>query len=156
MNVDGVIALVPIVKSLYEAVGHGDVEAVGVHLAEDVAWEVSTESATLPWAPFRSGRDSVAESFQPISGLEVRMLPRTFLQSDDTVAVVIGFETVLPPAAGASESILYRWDEVHQWRFNGAGLVSLFRQRHDRRPQGLVSAGRGRVIPFSPDGDDDR
>ena len=151
MNVDGVMTLVPIVKSLYEAVGHGDVQAVVVHLAEDVAWEVSTESATLPWAPFRSGRDSVAESFQPIAGLEVRMLPRTFFQSDDTVAVLIGFETVLPPAAGASESLLYRWDEVHQWRFNDDGLVSLFRQRHDRRPQGLASAERGRVIPFTPD-----
>jgi hypothetical protein len=73
--------------------------------------------------------------------------PRSFFESDDTVDVIIGFETVLPPAAGEVEGRVYRWDEVHQWRFNGEGWCrasadATTRGRRDSRRSDAVASSR--------------
>ena len=126
------------VGQIYEAFGRGDVPAILEHLAEDVEWEYGVNSTDVPWLQPRRGRQEVPKFFEALgSALEFhRFVPKTFLESDDVVVVLIDLEaTVKATGRGILEE-----DEVHIWRFEG-GQVVQFRHRADTHQQLLAYQG---------------
>lgn len=137
------------VEALYAAVARGDLDAVRAALADDVRWECASESAALPWLPLVQGRAAVAEGFQQSHGVRVRFSPAPYLESADTVAVHVRCEAVVSGGSPGGADWQHRWDEVHQWRFNSEGQVSLLRQRSDTKTRTPAGVEAHRVLPFT-------
>jgi ketosteroid isomerase-like protein len=117
-----------VVGQIYEAFGRGDIPAILEHLAEDVEWEYGVNSTDVPWLQPRRGRQEVPKFFEALgTSLEFhRFVPKTFLESDDVVVVLIDLEATVK----ATGRRILEEDEAHIWHFEG-GQVVRFRHRAD-------------------------
>jgi hypothetical protein len=117
----------PTVQNIYAAFGQGDVPKILASLSENVEWEYGGLSE-VPWLAPREGRAGAGEFFQSLSALEItRFNPRTFLESGNTVVVLIELEFTVK----ATGRKVVEEDETHIWHFGPDGLVSRFRHRVD-------------------------
>ncbi len=119
---------VEVVGRIYEAFGRGDVPAILEHLADDVEWEYGVNSTSVPWFQPRRGRQEVPKFFEALGGaLELhRFVPKTFLQSEDVVVVLVDFEATVK----ATGRRIIEEDGAHIWHLEG-GRVVRFRHRED-------------------------
>ncbi|MBK9308808.1 MAG: nuclear transport factor 2 family protein [Nitrospira sp.] len=129
-DVMGAKAVTPLdtVKEIYASFGEGRIEAILSKLSEDVEWEYSNSSTSVPWLQPRTGRQNVAAFFQSLAAIDMkRFLPHTFLDGGQVVVVLLDVEfTVRATGAQVVET-----DEIHVWRFNAQGLVSRFKHGVD-------------------------
>jgi len=116
------------VKGIYTSFGEGRIEAILSKLSEDVEWEYSNGSTTVPWLQPRRGRDNVVGFFQSLAAIDIkRFVPHTFLDGGQVVVVLLDVEfTVRATGAQVVET-----DEIHVWRFDAQGLVSRFKHGVD-------------------------
>ena len=122
--------LVEKVQSIYAAFGRGDVPAILEHLSPEVEWEYATGvDHGVPWLRPRRGRDGAAAFFAAAGAeLEFRAFsPHTFVQGPSLVIVLVDLEVVVRKTGRA----LAERDELHLWRFDGAGRVVGFRHGVD-------------------------
>jgi ketosteroid isomerase-like protein len=133
-------AHVEAVKSLYEAFGRGDVQAILDLLSEDVSWEPWGDSfahrAGVPWLEPRTGREGVAEFFGIVGQFDIAefsVLDVTAGEKQVAAEIVIEAAT---PAGGR-----YRDEELHLWTFDGDGKVC--RMRHYVDTAKHIAAAQG-------------
>jgi ketosteroid isomerase-like protein len=118
------------IGKIYEAFGRGDVPFILSQLADDVAWESwadnSAQKAGVPWMQGGTGRDAAGAFFQAIAS----WVPSKF----EVVSVAEAGNTVFAEieagfTVGNGKS--FEDNEIHLWKFNEAGQVSLFRHYLD-------------------------
>lgn len=116
------------VKEIYALFGEGRIEAILSKLSENVEWEYSNSSTSVPWLQPRKGRDNVVGFFQSLAAIDMkRFVPHTFLDGGQVVVVLLDVEfTVRATGAQVVET-----DEIHVWRFDAQGLVSRFKHGVD-------------------------
>lgn len=116
------------VREIYTLFGEGRIEEILSKLSENVEWEYSNGSTTVPWLKPRKGRDSVTGFFQSLAAIDMnRFVPHTFLDGGQVVVVLLDVEfTVRATGAQVVET-----DEIHVWRFDARGLVSRFKHGVD-------------------------
>jgi len=112
---------------MYTAFATGDLPRILSGLSEDVEWQYGGTQA-VPWLAPCTGRSAVAEAFKNNAKyVEIKMKPKTFLESDRLVVVVLDAELVVK----SNGKLILEEDAAHIWRFNEAGLVTRFRSRAD-------------------------
>jgi hypothetical protein len=111
------------VKSLYEAFGAGDVEAILDRLADRVEWGASAAEDFAPWYGTRTNRDEVAKFFADLGGATdvEEFTPRAFAANDDDEVLVLIHFRFTVKATGRSADM----DLFHYWRFRD-GKVEVF------------------------------
>lgn len=118
---------IEVIHRIYDAFGRGDVPAILAHLADDVQWEYGVNSTDVPWLQPRRGRQQVAQFFETLAGWQMhRFVPKTFLQADNLVVVLIDLEATVR----ATGMRIVEEDEVHIWHVRD-GQVVRFRHRAD-------------------------
>src|ERR1051325_5026289 len=111
------------VRNIYAAFQRQDITTILNHVADDVEWEYSTETADVPWLKRRRGRDEVPGFFASMSGFELhRFQPKVFLGNDNVVVVLIDVDLTVK----ATGKRIIEEDEVHIWHFDPQGRVTKF------------------------------
>ena len=118
------------VAEIYAAFGRGDVPAILVRLADDVAWEQWPDNAAqragvAHLAP-RRGRAEVAGFFELVGSwtvLDFAVLD--VLAGDRQVAAEVRVDFALPGGGRLTD------EEMHLWSFDDAGRVVRFRHYVD-------------------------
>ncbi|GKS64434.1 hypothetical protein YTPLAS72_17380 [Nitrospira sp.] len=81
------------VKEIYALFGEGRIEAILSKLSENVEWEYSNSSTSVPWLQPRKGRDNVVGFFQSLAAIDMkRFVPHTFLDGGQVVVVLLDVE----------------------------------------------------------------
>jgi uncharacterized protein len=116
------------VQDVYDAFGKGDVPRILGHLSENVAWEYGAGVSDVPWLQPRAGKEGAAAFLSSLTDLQFeRFEPKTFLESNDLVVVLLDIEaTVASTGRRISEE-----NQVHLWHFGKDGRVERFRHRVD-------------------------
>ncbi len=124
MNVDDNIKTI---RTIYEAFGRGDVEAIIASLADDVDWAAEASGTAAPWYGVCRGPGQVAEFFSEFaSTMEVSdFTPTVYAGSGDDVLTVVRF-------AGTSRATGRRvaMDLHHHFRFRD-GRIAFYRGTED-------------------------
>ena len=111
-----------LVRSVYEAVGRGDVPAAFANMSEDVDWY---ECEGLPYGGHYRGPGQVGERvFGPLYAdfPDFSVTPEEFLDQDSTVAVVVRYRgTSEHTKASLDQPAVHLWDVRH-------GEIVRFRQ----------------------------
>ena len=81
------------IKSVYEAFGRGDVEAILATVTDDVDWATETTSDGAPWYGMRTGKSGVASFFEDFGKtMDVEHFePLAFAADGDDVMTVVRF-----------------------------------------------------------------
>ncbi len=119
------------VQGVYAAFGRGDLPAILECLADDVVWDNSgVASRECPWNGEFNGKANVPGFFAAVGenlDFEVGTFePRTFVESGNTVAVVLRLESQLRTNGRRLEN-----DSVHVWTFDDSGLISRYQHFND-------------------------
>ena len=119
------------VREIYTAFGQGDVPAILSRLGDDVVWDNSgVASRDCPWNGNFRGKANVPEFFAAVGenlDFEVGVFePRTFVESGNTVAVVLRLESELRKNGKRLAN-----DAVHIWTFDDQGLVTRYQHFND-------------------------
>ncbi len=124
------------VKSIYEAFGSGDVDAILDTLADEVDWAAEADSDAAPWYGVRRTREEVAGFFQSL-GESVEVLdfqPLAFTTSDDEVMVLLTWKA-RAKATGREMSMNLH----HYWHLTN-GKVDKYRGTEDTAQTAAVLA----------------
>lgn len=119
------------VQELYAAFNRGDVPTILSLLTDDVVWDNSgVASRECPWNGNFSGKANVPGFFAAVGenidfGVGV-FDPHTFVESGNTVAVVLRLESELRKNGKRLAN-----DSVHVWTFNADGLVTRYQHFND-------------------------
>jgi hypothetical protein len=114
-----------VVKSVYEALGHGDMAGVLGAMADDIAWY---EAEGMPYGGLYHGKDAVVENvLGPITRdiPNFAVTPEEFIASGDTVAVVVRYT-----GTGKDTGKALDLPVVHVWEVRD-GKLAQFRQFAD-------------------------
>jgi ketosteroid isomerase-like protein len=123
------------VKSIYEAFGRGDVEAILATLDEQVTWDTQYAEPAAPWLEPRVGRASVAGFFAALAPMDISQFePHTFLADGDRVLAVIAIEA---RTGGEKHTIP---NEGHLWTFGPNGLVVDYQHLTDTATHARLAA----------------
>jgi uncharacterized protein len=122
----------PLVQSIYEVFGKGDVPAILDLLAEDVEWESwadnSAVKAGVPTMVPRHGKADVVKFFETAGQMDITDLQiLNMMEGGNEVAVEFVLEANLPTWGGGH----YRDEEIHLWTFNDQGKVTRLRHYTD-------------------------
>lgn len=116
------------VQQIYASFGAGDIPAILAQLADDVDWEYSAHDTAVPWLQRRRGRDAVTGFFESLGAIEFnKFAPKEIIDGGDVVVALIDIELRVK----ATGKRIAEEDEIHVWRFNGAGKVARFRHGAD-------------------------
>jgi hypothetical protein len=115
------------VKSVYEAFGRGEVEAILATVADDVDWATETTSDGAPWYGVRSGKAGVASFFEDFGKtMEVEHFePLAFAADGDDVMTVVRF-VARSRETGRSASM-----DLHHWFRFRDGKIARYRGTED-------------------------
>jgi uncharacterized protein len=119
------------IRDLYAAFLRGDVATILAHLADDVVWDNSSVGSNeCPWNGNFSGKANVPGFFKAVGdsldfGAGV-FNPHTFVESGNTVAVVLSLESRVKKNDRRVKS-----DAVHVWTLDDAGLVTRYQHFND-------------------------
>lgn len=116
------------VRDIYTAFGRGDVAAITERVADGTRWDFSVEKDGVPWHRPITGKAELPAFFQAFGGsVSVeRFEPHSFVASGDSVVVGVSIAyTVL----GTGKRVAM--EQVHWWRFDGAGKVAALRHFED-------------------------
>lgn len=117
------------VRSIYEAFGRGDLNAILEHMSESVDWDYAYESSQIPYLAHRKGREGVAAFFQALGGAVdlTKFAPHTLVEGPGVVVVLVDAELVVK----ATGKRIVEKDETHVWHFDKSGRVARFRHCAD-------------------------
>ena len=121
-------ANVETVRSMYEAFGRGDVEAILAQLTDDVDWAVDADTESAPWYGARQGKDAVRGFFEGIAktGQVKEFTPLSFASNDDgDVHVFLRYAFT---ASATGEDVAMNLH--HYWKFSD-GKVCFLRASED-------------------------
>ncbi len=120
---------IEVIRSMYEAFGRGDMDAVLVDVADEVEWISVTETPnpTVPWYGSYRGKGDVPRFFKEIgSNVEVtEFAPLSFTSNETDVMVALRW-AITVRATGKSASL----HMLHWWRF-AEGKVVFVRTAED-------------------------
>ncbi|WP_042371517.1 nuclear transport factor 2 family protein [Streptacidiphilus neutrinimicus] len=125
MSADSNIATI---KSIYEAFGRGDVQAILDGLSDDVDWAAEAASeGGAPWYGVRTGKDEVRSFFEDFgSSMEVdEFTPVTFAANDTEVMTVVRLKAH-HRANGRRVAM-----DLHHWFTFRDGLIVHYRGTED-------------------------
>lgn len=126
------------IRQLYEMFGRGDLPGILEMLAEDVEWDYGLTAAGVPWLEPRRGRAGARQFFEALAAFDLhRFQPKTFLQSGNTVVVLIDVELTVK----ATGRRVVEEDEIHIWRFDEAGRIARFTHKLDTHQHWLAVRG---------------
>ncbi len=119
------------IQNLYAAFGRGDIATIIGQLDEDVVWNNSgVASKECPWNGNFNGKANVPGFFKAVGenlDFETGVFePRTFVESGNTVAVVLRLESTLKKNGKQLKN-----DSVHIWTLNDKGLVKRYQHFND-------------------------
>ena len=115
------------IKSVYEAFGRGDVEAILATVTDDVDWATETTSDGAPWYGVRTGKSGVASFFEDFGKtMEVdHFEPVAFAADGDDVMTVVRF-VARSRETGRSASM-----DLHHWFHFRDGKIARYRGTED-------------------------
>lgn len=116
------------IKTIYEAFGRGDVDAILANVTDDVDWSNEAANSELaPWYGPRKGKDEVARFFEEIGGgIEVsEFTPLTYAATENEVLTLVRF--AFKPRTIGKEAAM---NLHHYWRFRD-GKVEYYRGAED-------------------------
>jgi ketosteroid isomerase-like protein len=115
------------IKSVYDAFGRGDVDAIIAVVAADVDWGSDTASDAAPWYGSRRGTDGVASFFTDFgTAMEVEeFTPLTFAANGDDVLTVVRFRA-RSRATGKVAAM-----QLHHWFHFREGKIDYYRGTED-------------------------
>jgi ketosteroid isomerase-like protein len=115
------------IKSVYDAFGRGDVDAITAAVATDVDWGSETASDAAPWYGRRRGTDGVAGFFTDFgTAMEVEeFTPLTFAANGDDVLTVVRIR-VRSRATGKVATM-----QLHHWFHFREGKIDYYRGTED-------------------------
>ena len=115
------------VKSVYEAFGRGDVDAIIAAVSDDVDWGSDTASDAAPWYGSRRGTDGVASFFTDFgAAMDVEeFTPLTFAANDDDVLSVVRFRA--RSRATGKTAVM----QLHHWFHFRDGKIDYYRGTED-------------------------
>jgi ketosteroid isomerase-like protein len=78
-------------KDMYEALGHGDIEAILERVTDDVDWSTDAAVNSAPWYGQRHGKEEVRGFFEAIgkTGPITEFTPLSFASNDDGDVMVL-------------------------------------------------------------------
>jgi uncharacterized protein len=108
------------IKSVYEAFGRGDVDAIIAAVSADVDWSSDTASDAAPWYGPRRGTDGVASFFSDFgAAMEVEeFTPLTFAAGGDDVLTVVRFRARSRATGKVAEMQLHHWFQFRDGRID--------------------------------------
>jgi uncharacterized protein len=116
------------IKTVYEAFGRGDVDAIAAAVTDDVDWASDTASGAAPWYGVHTGKAGVGSFFEQFGkAMEVEdFTALTFAtNADGDVLTVVRF------AARSRETGKRAAMQLHHWfRFTN-GKISYYRGTED-------------------------
>lgn len=105
-------------RTIYEALGRGDVSAILDKPDDAVEWETQAPVPTVPWLQSRRGKANVVGLFEAVAQLRItRFEPHTIFDGGDRVFVLIAFE-----ATNGGKNYSFP-NNGHLWQFTSAGKV---------------------------------
>lgn len=116
------------IKTMYEAFGRGDVDAILDLVTDDVDWATGAAIPSAPWYGPRHGKDGVRSFFEALgrTGPVTDFTPLSFTSNDDgDVMVIIRYAFTVTATGKDVEMHL-----LHYWRFRD-GKVSYVRSAED-------------------------
>jgi ketosteroid isomerase-like protein len=99
------------VKTVYEAFGRGDVDAIVATVTDDVDWGSDTGSGVAPWYGSRRGPSGVTAFFADFgAAMEVEeFTPLTFGANADDVLTVVQFRARSRATGKVASMQLHHW-----------------------------------------------
>jgi ketosteroid isomerase-like protein len=100
------------VKSVYEAFGRADLDAILAVVADDADWGTDTSSSEAPWWGIRTGKEAVAQFFVDLGKTTetIEFTPLAFAANDDgDVMTVVRFATRMRETGKTAEMNLHHW-----------------------------------------------
>ena len=115
------------IKSVYEAFGRGDVEAILATVTDDVDWATESTSDGAPWYGVRTGTAGVASFFEDFGKtMEVEHFePLAFAADGDDVMTVVRF-VARSRETGRTASM-----DLHHWFHFRSGKIARYRGTED-------------------------
>jgi ketosteroid isomerase-like protein len=116
-----------IVRTIYDAVGRGDVVAILDRVTDDVDWSAEAAGHAAPWHGPRTGKTGVASFFSDLAtSIEItEFTPHSFAAGDNNVHLLVRW-TFRSTATGRQASMTMH----HYWRLRD-GKVEYFRGNED-------------------------
>ena len=116
-----------IVKSMYEAFGRGDIEAILNKMADDVEWKSSPESKTIPTGGTFRGRAGVASFFQKVAATVNfdAFMPEKYVEQGD---IVVALGTYTGRSKPLNKKFTSPWAMVFTFR---GGKLARFEEHLD-------------------------
>ena len=117
------------IRSMYEAFGRGDINAILEPLAQDVQWDCDRAPNDVPWLQPLRGRNEVPKFFAALRDhLDLRRFePKLILESGNTVLVLYEVEAY----ARSTGRRIPESQAAHVWQFDQAGRVSSYKNAVD-------------------------
>ena len=117
------------IRTLYEAFGRGDINAILERLAPDVQWDCDRGPNEVPWLQPLRGRHEVPKFFAALAEhLELRRFePKVILESGDTVLVMFQYEGIVRRTGKPIPEI----EAAHIWHFDKAGRITSYKNAVD-------------------------
>jgi ketosteroid isomerase-like protein len=115
------------IKTVYEAFGRGDVDAIIAAVSPQVDWGSDTASNAAPWYGKRRGIDGVASFFTDFGGaMEVEeFTPLTFAANGEDVLTVVRFRARSRATGKVAEM------QLHHWFHFSDGKIDYYRGTED-------------------------
>ena len=100
------------IKSVYEAFGRADLDAILAVVADDVDWGTDTSSAEAPWWGIRTSKDAVAQFFVDLAKATetTEFTPLAFAANDDgDVMAVVRYASRMRETGKTAEMNIHHW-----------------------------------------------
>jgi ketosteroid isomerase-like protein len=115
------------VKTMYEAFGRGDVEAILEHVTDDVDWAADAAGDAAPWWGELHGKEEATRFFSGIAGTVdvLAFEPKAFAATDDEVMTFVHYRAKVRETGTEVDMNIH-----HYWRFRD-GKVAQYRGSED-------------------------
>ena len=117
------------VKTMYDAFGRGDVDAVVQHVSDNVNWAADAAGDAAPWWGEHHGKQDTAAKFFGGIAENVDVLafePATFAATDNEVLTFVRYRAKMRATGQEVDMNLH-----HYWRFDDDGKVEMYRGSED-------------------------
>jgi ketosteroid isomerase-like protein len=108
-----------VIRSIYEAFGRGDVDAILARCAEEVDWAADSALDIAPWHGVKTGKKEVPSFFEGIvkTGPVTEFTPLSFAESDDgDVHVFLRYGFTVSATGKSVTTNLHHFWRLHEGR----------------------------------------
>ena len=115
-------------KSVYEAFGRADLDAILAVVADDVDWGTDTSSEQAPWWGIRTGKEAVAQFFVDLAKATetTEFTPLAFAANDDgDVMSVVRYGARMRETGKTAQMNIHHWFQFRD------GKISRYRGTED-------------------------